>query len=59
VLTCQECGCVSESGKGWFAYIVEDPDASEGPVVCMYCPPCAEAELEARPRSAAYLCTFT
>ena len=55
MLTCQECSCVSEFGRGWFAYIVEDPEDDEGPVVCMYCPPCAEAELEARPRPAAYI----
>jgi len=44
VLKCEECGCTTETGKGWLAYIAEDPDDDEGPVVCAYCPPCAERE---------------
>jgi hypothetical protein len=47
VLKCEECGCTSESGKGWRAYIVEDPDDGEEPLVASYCPPCAERELGA------------
>ena len=45
MLRCEECRCVSETGKGWLAFIAEDPDDGEGPLVCTYCPPCAEREL--------------
>jgi hypothetical protein len=55
VLKCEECGCDSETGRGWLAYIAEDPEDGEGPTVCTYCPPCAERELDARPRSGRYL----
>jgi len=55
MLRCEECGCLSEAGKGWFAYIVEDPEGIDDPLVCTYCPPCAQWELEARPRSHRYI----
>lgn len=55
VLTCEECGCKSESGKGWLAYVAEDPEDGEGPAVCTYCPPCAQRELDARSRVRQYL----
>ena len=55
MLRCEECGCLSESGKGWSGYIVEDPEGVEDTVVCTYCPPCAELELDARPRSHRYI----
>ena len=55
MLSCEECGCISATGKGWFGYIAEDPDDDEGPVVCTYCPPCAERELAAQPRSRPYI----
>ena len=55
VLTCEECRCVSESGKGWFGQIAEDPEDGEGPVVCTYCPPCAERVLDARTRVTHYV----
>jgi len=54
MLHCEECGCFSEVGKGWFAYIVEDPEGGEPPTVCTYCPPCAARELDARPRLSPY-----
>jgi hypothetical protein len=54
MLRCEECGCFSEVGKGWFAYIVEDPEEGEPPTVCTYCPPCAARELDARPRLSPY-----
>jgi hypothetical protein len=50
MLRCEECGCVSAIGKGWLAYIAEDPEDGEGPLVCSYCPPCAAHALDARPR---------
>jgi len=55
VLRCEECGCACPTGQGWFGYIVEDPEGAESPVVCTYCPPCAERELDARPRSSHYI----
>jgi hypothetical protein len=55
VLTCEECGCVTGPARGWFAYIAEDPDGDEDPVVCTYCPPCAQRELDARPREPHYV----
>jgi hypothetical protein len=54
MLTCVECGCVSEHGRAWFGLIVEDPEDGEGPVVATYCPPCAERELDAAPRLPGY-----
>ena len=55
VLKCEECGCKSASGKGWFGQIAEDPEDGEGPVVCTYCPPCAERVLDARTRVTHYV----
>jgi hypothetical protein len=55
MLRCEECGCLSESGKGWLGYLVEDPEDGEDPVVCTYCPPCAQRELDARPLSHRYV----
>ena len=55
VLKCEECGCKSESGKGWFGRIAEDPEDGEGAVVCTSCPPCAERVLDARTRVTHYV----
>jgi hypothetical protein len=55
MLKCEECGCVSESGRGWFGRIAEDPEDGEDSVVCTYCPPCAERELDARSRLPHYV----
>lgn len=55
MLKCEECGCKSESGKGWFGQIAEDPEDGEGAVVCTYCPPCAERVLDARTRVTHYV----
>jgi hypothetical protein len=55
MLRCEECGCLSDTGKGWLGYIAEDPEDGEGPTVCTYCPPCAERELSARPCRPGYL----
>jgi hypothetical protein len=38
VLRCEECSCVSETGKGWLAFIAEDTDDGEGPKVATYRP---------------------
>jgi len=29
MLTCEECGCKSELGRGWLGYIAEDPEDGE------------------------------
>jgi hypothetical protein len=47
MLWCEECGCKSETGRGWLGYIAHDPEDREDPVVCTYCPPCAERHLDA------------
>jgi hypothetical protein len=52
---CAACWCVSESGRGWFGSIAEDPEAGEGAVVATYCPPCAARELDAKPRDHEYV----
>jgi hypothetical protein len=54
VLTCEECRCVSESGRGWLGYIAEDPEDGEGPLVVTYCPPCAAREQAASTRAHEY-----
>ncbi len=55
MLTCEECGCKSASGRGWFGYIAEDPEDGEATVVCTYCPPCEQRELDARSREPRYV----
>ena len=55
VLKCEECGCKSELGKGWYGQIAEDPEDGEGPIVCTYCPPCAERVLDAHARARDYV----
>jgi len=54
MLRCEECRCFSETGRGWLAFIAEDPDDGEGPLVCMYCPPCADRELKPVDHAAGY-----
>lgn len=56
-LECVECGCVSgELGRGWAAYVCEDPDGIDPPAVALYCPPCAAGEFGYRPdRAAEYI----
>jgi hypothetical protein len=54
MLRCDECGCRSKSGKGWLAYLAQDPDEDEWPETVVYCPPCAARELGALPRLTAY-----
>jgi hypothetical protein len=55
MLRCEECGCLSDTGKGWLGYIAEDPEDGEGPTICTYCPPCAQRELNAKPGRPGYL----
>ena len=55
MLTCEECGCKSESGRGWLGYIAEDPEDGEGATVSTYCPPCAQRELDAKQRTRYYV----
>jgi hypothetical protein len=53
MLVCQECGCASgELGKGWVAFICEDPDGVDEPCIGTYCPPCANNEFGYRPEVA-------
>jgi hypothetical protein len=55
-----ECGCCSgELGKGWAAFIGEDPDGIDPPCVVIYCPPCAAREFGYRLDVAAtYVCAW-
>ena len=50
----EECRCVSETGKGWLAFIAVDPDGDEPPEVATYCPPCADRELRLVDHAAGY-----
>ena len=52
MLRCEECGCRSDTAKGWLVFLAEDPDGEEETEVGTYCPPCAERELDARRASA-------
>jgi hypothetical protein len=54
MLRCEECRCFSETGKGWLAFIAEDPDGDEPPEVATYCPPCADRELRPVDHAAGY-----
>jgi len=57
VLCCTECDCVSLTGPGWVAVIVDDPDDSDNsapPTIATYCPPCAARVLEYPPRAGVY-----
>ena len=46
--------CVSETAKGWLAFIAEDHDDGEGPQVATYCPPFADRELRPVDHAAGY-----
>lgn len=37
---------VSDTGQGWVAYVVEDPDGEDETTVATYCPVCAEREFQ-------------
>ena len=60
MLYCQECGCCSgELGKGWAAFVADDPDDDDPPEIVVYCPPCAASEFGYRPDLAeAYVCAW-
>ena len=45
--------CSGELGKGWVAFLGEDPDAVDAPSAVVYCPVCAAAEFGYRPDIAA------
>ena len=54
MLTCVQCGCCSgELGKAWSAWLCEDPDGIDAPLIAVYCPPCAAREFGYRPEVAA------
>jgi hypothetical protein len=44
VLACAECPRVTNSGRGWKAYRVDDPTEDERPELAFYCPACARRE---------------
>ena len=46
-MRCLECGCRADDGKGWRAYLVDDPNDDEEPYVVVYCPACAQREFGA------------
>lgn len=53
MLICEECGCASgELGRGWAAFVVDDPDGREPPTIVVYCPVCAAAEFGHRAEAA-------
>lgn len=53
LLVCEECGCVNgELGRGWVAYLCEDPDGAGPTTLIIYCPPCAASEFAHRPEEA-------
>ena len=54
VLSCIECGCVSETAPGWVAVVVRDLDGVEHDAIATYCPPCAARVLEYAPRGGVY-----
>jgi hypothetical protein len=59
VLYCEECGCCSDTGRGWIGQIAFDPEDGEPPKVIVFCPPCAASEFEYRPDVAAdYACDW-
>ena len=51
MLSCVECKCVSDAGRGWIAQVAEGLEHDEDAEVVAYCPPCAEREFEFTPRS--------
>jgi hypothetical protein len=54
MLRCEECGCLSETAKGWLAFIAEDPEDGEGPEIALYCLPCADREMRPVEHAAGY-----
>ena len=54
VLACVECECVTDTGPGWVAVIVDDPDGIDPAGIATYCPPCAARLLEYAPRAGVY-----
>jgi hypothetical protein len=60
VLYCVECGCCSgELGKGWSAFVCEDPDGNDPPSIAVYCSPCAASEFGYRRELAEkYVCAW-
>ena len=59
LLYCVECGCCSgELGRGWVAFVADDPD-NPPPEIITYCPPCAASEFGYRPEAAqSYVCAW-
>jgi hypothetical protein len=54
LLTCEECGCISEQGRSWIAQIAEGPEGGDDREVVTYCPPCAWREFDVEPRTLTY-----
>jgi hypothetical protein len=55
MLRCERCWCISDSGRGWFALVVEDPAEDDAVTNATYCPACAERYLDAQPREPGYV----
>ena len=54
VLRCGSAGACPVPRRFWLGYIADDPDDDEGPVVAVYCPPCAAKHFDAKPRARDY-----
>jgi hypothetical protein len=54
VLRCGCCDCASAEGRGWLAFLAQDPEEDPWPFVAVYCPPCAFRELGSQPRVTGY-----
>jgi hypothetical protein len=53
-LRCEECWCVSDSARAWFAFVADLPDDEDPPAVATYCPPCAAKHFDKNPRERDY-----
>jgi hypothetical protein len=54
VLRCEECWCVSDNARGWFAFGADLPADDHSPEVATYCPRCAEKHFDKKPRERDY-----
>jgi hypothetical protein len=54
MLQCVECNCYSANGKGWLAFLAQDPDEDLFAETIVYCPVCATRELDLVNRTSGY-----
>src|SRR5215213_9606492 len=52
MLRCEECWCVSDNARGWFAFVADLPDDDYPPEVATYCPPAPRSTSTRRHSSA-------